>query len=495
MIRDRQVLADLKRRNGCEEPMNYPHKDPLLGLDLFFAMGKAMQSGQMLNLNKKLFETYGRTFQFKSWGTNVISTREPRNIQTVLALAFDNFGVEPVKQKESGGSLMAKGIFTADGAIWARSRALIRPTFARPQISSFESLELHVKQLLDCIPRDGTAIDLQPLFKRMFLDTSTEFLFGESVNCLSPETSFRSSQFLESFDTSMHGLAARMQLGKLAFIRGRDTHWKNAVRQVHEFIDSHVERVLRQRKSHDTVDNNNVAGKGQSRRYILLDEMANETQDPMDLRYQLLHVFFPAHDATGIAVSDMLFHLARDPNRWRKLQSETLAVISSGPYSFELLKSMKYMRYVFNERIGLKQPGLRLHPLAGMVRRVCHKDTVLPLGGGVDGKAPIFVKRGTRVVMNIHALHRDQDLWGHDADDFRPERWESARPVWEYLPFSGGPRICPAQQMVFTEAAYIVARMTQEFSTVENVDPEPWTERFRMTVESRNGVKVRMICD
>lgn len=100
-----------------------------------------------------------------------------------------------------------------------------------------------------------------------------------------------------------------------------------------------------------------------------------------------------------------------------------------------------------------------------MIRRVCHKDTVLPLGDGVDGKAPMFVQRGTRVVMNVHALHRDQDLWGHDADDFRPERWESARPVWEYLPFSGGPRFCPAQQMVFTEASYIVARMTEEFST------------------------------
>lgn len=130
-------------------------------------MGKAMQSGQMLNVNKKLFETYGRTFQYNPWGTNVISTKEPRNIQTVLTLAFDNLGVEPVKQKESGGSLMAKGIFTADGAIWARSRALMRPTFARPQISNFESLEMHVKQLLDCIPRDGTVTDLQPLFKRM----------------------------------------------------------------------------------------------------------------------------------------------------------------------------------------------------------------------------------------------------------------------------------------------------------------------------------------
>lgn len=92
----------------------------------------------------------------------------------------------------------------------------------------------------------------------------------------------------------MRGLAARIQLGKLAFIRVRDIHWKNAVRQVQEFIDSHVEQVLRQRKSsHDTVDNNAVADKSPSKRYILLDEMANETQDPVDLRYQLSRFLLP----------------------------------------------------------------------------------------------------------------------------------------------------------------------------------------------------------
>lgn len=96
-------------------------------------------------------------------------------------------------------------------------------------------------------------------------------------------------------------------------------------------------------------------------------------------------------------------------------------------------------------------------------------------------------------MLNIHAMHRDKLLWGDDADEFHPERWETARPVWTYLPFSGGPRICPAQQMVFTEAAYIIVRLTQEFSGIENQDPEPWVERFRMTVEGKNGVKVKMI--
>ncbi|KAL9118577.1 MAG: hypothetical protein Q9187_004875 [Circinaria calcarea] len=453
VVRHRSAFTNFKRQKGCMEPRKYPHKEPILGLDLFFAMGKAMKHGQMLDRTRRLFDIYGRTFQINSWGKTVINTCEPRNVQTVLSLAFDSYGVEAVKPAARGGSFMAQGIFTADGAIWARSRALIRPTFARPQISNLASLETHVNQLLNLIPRDGSTIDLQPLIKRLFLDTSTEFLFGESVESLSPNTPFDSTQFLESFNICMRGLAARMRLGKFTFIRGRDREWKEAIRKVHVFIDKHVETVLKGQSS----ENNE---KLQGERYILLNEMAKET--------------------------DTLFHLVRDPDRWNKLRLEVLTATSSEPLSFELLKSIKYLRYIFNE-------SLRLHPLAGRLRRICHKDTILPLGGGPDGKAPIFIKKGTGVVMNVHAMHRDRGLWGENADDFCPERWETARPTWEYLPFSGGPRICPAQQMVFTEAAYIIVRLIQEFSSIENQDPEPWTELFRMTVESKNGVKVKMI--
>ena len=39
-------------------------------------------------------------------------------------------------------------------------------------------------------------------------------------------------------------------------------------------------------------------------------------------------------------------------------------------------------------------------------------------------------------------MHRRRDYFGEDVEVFRPERWETLRPGWEYLPFNGGPRIC-----------------------------------------------------
>ena len=69
-------------------------------------------------------------------------------------------------------------------------------------------------------------------------------------------------------------------------------------------------------------------------------------------------------------------------------------------------------------------------------------DTYLPLGGGPDGKSPLFVPKGGVVAWSLFAMHRRKDYYGEDAEEFRPERWETLRPGWEYLPFNGGPRIC-----------------------------------------------------
>jgi len=87
-------------------------------------------------------------------------------------------------------------------------------------------------------------------------------------------------------------------------------------------------------------------------------------------------------------------------------------------------------------------------------------------------------------------MHRRKDIYGPDADEFKPERWETLRPGWEYLPFNGGPRICLGQQYAKTEALYVSVRLIQSFARMESRDPGPWEESMTLTLSSRNGTKV-----
>ena len=78
-------------------------------------------------------------------------------------------------------------------------------------------------------------------------------------------------------------------------------------------------------------------------------------------------------------------------------------------------------------------PALRLYPVVPYNARMSYTDTILPLGGGPDGKSPVFVPKNTTIQYNLYAMHRRKDYYGEDADEFRPERWDTLKPGWVSL--------------------------------------------------------------
>lgn len=97
--------------------------------------------------------------------------------------------------------------------------------------------------------------------------------------------------------------------------------------------------------------------------------------------------------------------------------------------------------------------------------------------------------------LRVNILHRDTSYWGADANEFRPERWQdpNLQPKWEYLPFGGGMRNCPAHQMTVTLLAYIITRLVREFEAIENRDPIlEFVDEYTFSTRSRNGVKIAL---
>lgn len=60
------------RSNGCSTPSRYPHKDPTLGLDLFFNIVDSMKKGNTILSDMRRFDELGKTYQAKSWGSTIL---------------------------------------------------------------------------------------------------------------------------------------------------------------------------------------------------------------------------------------------------------------------------------------------------------------------------------------------------------------------------------------------------------------------------------------
>jgi cytochrome P450 len=290
-----------------------------------------------------------------------------------------------------------------------------------------------------------------------------------------------STGFLKAFDDGLGEIAKRAAIGKLfPVLFFFDKKYKTAYEKLHSYVDIHVQRAL-DATSPGTLQK--IDDEGKHTRYILLHEMAKQVRDPIELRFQILHVFIAARATSSILMANVIFNLARNPEVWTELRKQSLA-LGDQPLTFELLKSLTFFRHVIHETLRLTGPS-------GRTRRQAIRDTILPVGGGPDGKAPVFVGKGTMVTLDLYSLHHDKDIWGQDVFEFNPHRWEGRKPMWEFIPFLGGPRMCPAQQQVLTQSVYFLVRLTREFFRIENRDEVlEYVEIARGTVESRNGIKV-----
>lgn len=77
--------------------------------------------------------------------------------------------------------------------------------------------------------------------------------------------------------------------------------------------------------------------------------------------------------------------------------------------------------------------------------------------------------KGVTVVIPIPIMHRDKEVWGDDADEFNPLRFENgvtraATIPHALLAFAMGPRSCIGQNFALLEAKSVLAVLLQKFS-------------------------------
>jgi cytochrome P450 len=378
---------------------------------------------------------------------------------------------------------------------------MLRPNFVREQISDLGMEERHVQSLIKCIhvKEDGWTdfTNLQALFFRLTLDTATEFLFGKSVDSQlasvsTPESNSAAQAeeerlFSINIDQALTHISTKFRFGKLHWMY-RPAGLEDNKRIIGNFVKRYVDHALH--KCETKADTNSNGG--EKKRYVFLDALAEQTQDPVELQAHVLNTLAAGRDTTASLISWVFHELVRNPKVFDQLRASILDTFGSydNPQSitFASLKDCRYLQHCLNET-------LRLWPTVPFNGRRTNKSTTLPTGGGSDGKSPIFLASGSVVEYSVHVMHRRKDLWGEDADVFRPERFESRKPGWEFLPFNGGPRICIGQQFALTEASYVLVRLLQRFDKIEAVPAElsfPTTSELTITSSPGRPVTLRM---
>ncbi|KAL7623763.1 hypothetical protein AAE478_005316 [Parahypoxylon ruwenzoriense] len=197
----------------------------------------------------------------------------------------------------------------------------------------------------------------------------------------------------------------------------------------------------------------------------LLQEGRDDSGKPLpfdELVAEALTQLIAGSDTTSNSSCALLYHVARTPGVLRKLQAELDAAIPGDERNgegvpkvptYEAIRNLPYLQAVLNET-------LRVHCTSGIgLPRVIPADSP---GVHIRGR---FYPAGTVLSVPTYSMHHSREIWGADADAFRPERWAEVTPRQRnaFIPFSHGPRACVGRNVAEMEMKMIVATWARRY--------------------------------
>lgn len=179
-------------------------------------------------------------------------------------------------------------------------------------------------------------------------------------------------------------------------------------------------------------------------------------------------IVFAGFETTANALTFTLWLLAQNQRVQIKLRDELLSSVGRSKYNTqtdasdnrldselgELATGCNYLEAVINE-------SLRLYPpVPGLSCRQASTSCTLANG--------MLIERNVNVVPSVYSIHRDKTIWGEQADEFIPERFElldlNQTNSAMFMPFGLGPRNCIGKAAAMHELKIVIGRLVMDYS-------------------------------
>ncbi|KAG6862214.1 hypothetical protein C0995_002144 [Termitomyces sp. Mi166 len=189
-----------------------------------------------------------------------------------------------------------------------------------------------------------------------------------------------------------------------------------------------------------------------------------------DILHNINTFMFAGSDTTSLSVTWTLLLLAQHPELQARLRKELLSVAPSSDLAsltedeihslYDNIANLPFLNNVCRE-------SLRLVPPVHSSIRVATQDDEVPTSypvhrrdGTIDeGRRSVTVPKGSFVHVAVEGFNLDKGIWGEDAWEFRPDRWDNLSETAAQQPglysntltFSAGPRSCIGMRFALIE--------------------------------------------
>ncbi|RKP08962.1 cytochrome P450 [Thamnocephalis sphaerospora] len=414
-----------------------------------FHLNYAIVANRYLHDYIWLHERYGHIVRV---GNDTVLLRDPQSVRQVLgSTAF------PKGSFYRSLEIHRDNIFaTRDASFHRRQRRLMSPIFSVTSIASMEQLvqTSGIERMVERVAEHattGATFDIMELLLCMALDVIGEVSFGKSFGSLQATQSSRASEILQLFDdTTKLGIIATT-VGPLCqpwllpgFFRSE--------RRLVEFARDAIKQRLGSKK-----DQRGRPRDVLQRLIDAEDPVTGEKLTEDQLIAESIVQLIGGTETTGLALTWTLHYLLENPLTMMRLAEELQQALPDRdrPVEYAQAKDLPYLNAVLYEALRLRPPG-----------STTFRETP-PGGADLCGH---YIPEGCSLIISFYCIHRLPEVFGEDADHFRPERWIDSSPEQlsymrqMFFAFSAGARACIGRNLAWMELRLALATLVRRYA-------------------------------
>ncbi|VFQ75312.1 unnamed protein product [Cuscuta campestris] len=320
--------------------------------------------------------------------------------------------------------------------------------FSAARLAAFQSVRREetgflLKNLLQISSQGiGAAVELKSKFSQLSFNVMLRMIGGK--RCYGVEEDGEAENFRELIKEVVKYGGASNPCDFIPFLRWIDyKKMETNLKRVSEKMDSFLQGLVDEHRR-DSGRNSMI------NHLLSMQDSQPEYYTDQIIKGLMMVMLLVGSDTTAATMEWALSILLNHPTVLHKARSEIDGVVGPDRVMDEDdLPKLKYLQNIITET-------LRLFPAAPLL--VPHYSSADCKIGGYD------VPRGTMLLVNAWAIHRDPNLW-EDPTSFRPERFDGGEhvEVTELLPFGMGRRSCPGAGLARRVMGLALGSMIQCF--------------------------------